>query len=162
MYLPDNDQLQRNYYSKFYQNITKIYGIKQLNLLSKPVIFVVNKLTCILIIYVNCYTCGQWYPCRVRMYRLQISTNRSHSIPTGGTVLWNTSPAEDYPVYIVSSRPVAKSGIGGRGALPAKVDFFVCFLGESGLFCVHFGKKWTFLCAFFEKVDFHVFTPCSL
>ena len=40
------------------------------------------------------------------------------------------------------------------GAFLSKVDFFACFLGESGLFCAHFGKKWTFLRAFYEKVGF--------
>ena len=30
----------------------------------------------------------------------------------------------------------------------------MCFLGESGLFSMLFGKKWTFMHSFFEKVDF--------
>ena len=40
------------------------------------------------------------------------------------------------------------------GAFFRKVDFFACFLRESGLFCVFFFfEKWTFLRAFGEKVD---------
>ena len=41
----------------------------------------------------------------------------------------------------------------------AKVDLFACFLGENGIFCLYFGKKWTFSHAFLEKVDFFASSP---
>ena len=40
------------------------------------------------------------------------------------------------------------------GAFLVKANFFHVVLGESGLFYVCFGKKWTFSLAFLEKGDF--------
>ena len=54
--------------------------------------------------------------------------------------------------FCISTRPVARSGFGGV-LFQAKVDFFACLRGESGIFCSYFGNKWTFLRAFLEKVD---------
>ena len=61
------------------------------------------------------------------------------------------------------TRPVA-AGSGFEGVLFGrkwtfsrtfweKVDFFACFLGESGPFRSLFGKKVNFLCDLSEKVD---------
>ena len=49
--------------------------------------------------------------------------------------------------------------IWGGGAFPAEVDFYACFLGESGLFHTHFVKKWTILRAFVKEVDFFASSP---
>ena len=60
------------------------------------------------------------------------------------------------------NRPVARSGFGGGGAFPAKVDLFTRFLTESGIFLAYFGKKWMFSRAFFgEGGLFCVFTACQ-
>ena len=54
----------------------------------------------------------------------------------------------------------ARSQVWIRGsAFLAKVDLFTCFLGDSGIFCTYFGKKWTFLRAFLEKVDLFCMSP---
>ena len=54
------------------------------------------------------------------------------------------------PLYTVENRIIG---------FAVKVDCFTCFVGKSGLLCVHFGKKWTFLPAFVKKV---VIFACSL
>ena len=81
-----------------------------------------------------------------------------------GSCEWLSLSPNTYLVFSLqgntywSCRPVAGSGFGGS-AFPAKVDLFACFLRETGIFCTYFGKKWTFLCASFEKVDFFACSP---
>ena len=45
------------------------------------------------------------------------------------------------------------------GCFSDESELFACFLGESGIFRVYSGKKWTCLHAFLEQVDFFA---CSL
>ena len=84
--------------------------------------------------------------------RSSVYFNSCQKFPPGGTAVshqikFNVTDNK-LPEHIFS-RPVARGPQSG-------LDLGWCFLGESGLFCMLFGRKLTILCTFWEKVDFFV------